>query len=171
MDIEAWLDAIQQIDSTFQGEDGACTKWIQAFGFIEDRQHTHSHRRHEKANASSPHQVRSAFHRRVRAVTYVPLSCQQSVMDTGARIQYNLTRENYAQPRETAGRTSTIIHSGDYLSLPPVPKSVSLLANIEGTSDEHKAAAGMFASIEQVFELETMMRFRDPVLKLSLIHI
>ena len=39
------------------------------------------------------------------------------------------------------------------------------MANIEGTSDEQKAGAAMFASIEQVFELETMMRFRDPVLK------
>ena len=46
-----------------------------------------------------------------------------------------------------------------------MPKSTSLLANIEGTSDEHKAGAAMFASIEQVFELETMMRFRDPVLR------
>ena len=45
-----------------------------------------------------------------------------------------------------------------------MPKSTSLLADIEGASDEHKAGAAMFASIEQVFELETMMRFRDPVL-------
>jgi len=78
---------------------------------------------------------------------------------------YNLKRENYAQPRETAGRISKIIHSGDHLQLPPVPNSASLLANIDGTSDEHKAGAAMFASIEQVFELETMMRFRDPVLR------
>jgi len=79
--------------------------------------------------------------------------------------RYNLKRENYALPRETAGRTSKLILSGDHLQLPPVPKSQSLLADIEGTSDEHKAGAAMFASIEQVFELETMMRFRDPVLR------
>ena len=78
---------------------------------------------------------------------------------------YNLKLENYARPRETAGRISKYILSGDHLQLPPVPKSTSLLANIEGTSDEHKAGAAMFASIEQVFELETMMRFRDPVLR------
>ena len=58
-----------------------------------------------------------------------------------------------------------MIHNGDHLERPPVPKSASLLANIEGTSGEHKAGAAMFASIEPVLELETMMRFRDPVLK------
>ena len=73
--------------------------------------------------------------------------------------------ENYHRPRETSGRVSKKILSGDHLQLPPVPKSASLLADIEGTSDEHKAGAAMFASIEQVFELETMMRFRDPVLR------
>ena len=78
---------------------------------------------------------------------------------------YGLKLENYAQPRETAGRISKIVHSGDHLQLPPVPKSTSLLANIDGTSDEQKAGAAMFASIEQVFELETMMRFHDPVLR------
>ena len=32
-------------------------------------------------------------------------------------------------------------------------------------NDEHKAGAAVFASNEQVFVLETMMRFRDPVVK------
>ena len=79
--------------------------------------------------------------------------------------KYNLTLEDYAKPRETAGRISKLSLSGDHLQLPPVPKSASLHANIEGTNDEHKAGAAMFASIEQVFVLETMMRFHDPVLK------
>ena len=73
--------------------------------------------------------------------------------------------ENYHMPRETSGRVSKKILSGDHLQLPPVPKSASLLADIEGTTDEHKAGAAMFASIEQVFELETMMRFHDPILR------
>ena len=30
-------------------------------------------------------------------------------------------------------------------------------------NDERKAGVAMFASVEQVFELEAMMRFRDPV--------
>ena len=79
--------------------------------------------------------------------------------------RYNLTLEDYAKPRETAGRISKLSLSGDHLQLPPVPKSASLHANIEGTNDEHKAGAAMFASIEQVFVLETMKRFHDPVLK------
>jgi hypothetical protein len=78
--------------------------------------------------------------------------------------RYNLKLEDYARPRETAGRVSKIILSGDHLQLPPVPGSSSLLASLDGTSDEHKAGAAMFANIEQVFVLETMMRFRDPVL-------
>ena len=78
---------------------------------------------------------------------------------------YGLQREAYARPRETAGRVSKKLLTGDHLQLPPVPKSASLLADITGTSDEQKAGAAMFSSIEQVFELETMMRFRDPVLR------
>ncbi|MDO7681295.1 MAG: hypothetical protein MUQ52_02305, partial [Pirellulales bacterium] len=95
-----------------------------------------------------------------------PLYHASCLLWTLAReAKYNLKRENYAQPRETMGRTSKVITSGDHLQLPPVPKSASLLANIDGKSDEHKAGAAMFASIEQVFELETMMRFRDPLLR------
>ena len=81
------------------------------------------------------------------------------------QTRYDLKLQDYAKPRETAGRISKMIMSGDHLQLPPVPKKTQLLANIEGTSDEHKASAAMFASIEQVFELETMMRIHDPVLR------
>ena len=95
-----------------------------------------------------------------------PLYHASNLLWTLAREgRYNLKREDYALPRETASRTSKISHSGDHLQLPPVPKSASLLADIEGTSDEHKAGAAMLASIEQGFELDTMMRFRDPLLK------
>ena len=79
--------------------------------------------------------------------------------------KYNLDLARYHLPREIAGKVSKLVLSGDHLQLPPVPKAASLLADIEGTSDEHKAGAAMFASIEQVFELQTMMRFRDPVLR------
>ena len=60
---------------------------------------------------------------------------------------------------------SFVCLGGDHLQLPPVPKSTSLLASLEETSDEHKAGAAMFANIEHVFILETMMRFTDPVLR------
>ena len=44
----------------------------------------------------------------------------------------------------------------------------SLLVSIDGTSDEHKAGTAMFAGIEKVFLMETMMRVRDPVLRVIL---
>ena len=81
------------------------------------------------------------------------------------QTQYTLVLENYAEPRETAGRVSQYVISGDHLQLPPVPSTQSLLAPTEGTSDEHKAGQGMFAGIERVFLMDTMMLFTDPVLK------
>ena len=78
---------------------------------------------------------------------------------------YGLALEDYARPRETAGRVTKFVLSGDHLQLPPVPMSSSLLAPLEGTSAEQKAGVAMFAGIEQVFLMETMMRFRDPVLR------
>ena len=53
--------------------------------------------------------------------------------------RYKLKMEDYHRTRETSGRLSKKVLSGDHLQLPPVPKSASLLADIEGTSDEHKA--------------------------------
>ena len=79
--------------------------------------------------------------------------------------KYNLDLQDYALPRETAGRVSKYVLSGDHLQLPPVPASQSLLAPIDGTSDEHKAGTAMFAGIENVFLMETMMRFTDPILR------
>ena len=82
--------------------------------------------------------------------------------------RYNLDLGYYARLRETAGCVSKMILSGDNLQLPPVPPYSSLLAPLEGTSDEHNVGAAMFANIDQVFVLETMMRFQDPVLKIFL---
>ena len=52
--------------------------------------------------------------------------------------------------------------------VPPVPRSCSVLAPLDGTSDEQKAGAAMFANIEYCYEMQTMMRFRDPVLRIIL---
>ena len=83
-----------------------------------------------------------------------------------ARAQhYDLVLEDYAKPKELAGRVSFPCLSGDHLQLPPVPKSTSLFAPLAGTNDEHKAGAAMFANVEHVFIMETMMRFRDPCLR------
>ena len=54
--------------------------------------------------------------------------------------------------------------AGDELQLPPVPKEDSLLAPLEGCSDEHKAGVAIFAGMKHVYGLTTTMRFDDPVL-------
>ena len=42
------------------------------------------------------------------------------------------------------GRMSFLLLAGDHLQLPPVPKSSSLLAPLEGTALEHQAGAATF---------------------------
>ena len=94
------------------------------------------------------------------------LSHANNLFWTIARLpRYNLKLEDYAKPRETAGRVSKLTLSGHHLQLPPVPKSTSILPPLEGTTDEHKVGAVMLASIEHVFVLYAMMRFRDPILR------
>jgi len=77
---------------------------------------------------------------------------------------YKLDPTRYAKPNEIMGRISFLALCGDHLQLPPVPKSSGLLAPLENTSDEHKAGASMFNNIQYLFEMETMKRFKDPVL-------
>jgi hypothetical protein len=48
--------------------------------------------------------------------------------------------------------------------LPPVPESSSMLAPLEGTSDEHKVGAKIFRNAELVFQFNTAMRFTDNTL-------
>ena len=53
-----------------------------------------------------------------------------------------------------SGRWRQIINvspSQDHLQLPPVPASSSVLATLEGTSDEHKVGAKIFRNAELVF--------------------
>ena len=54
-----------------------------------------------------------------------------------------------------------LVLGGDELQLPPVPMEASLLAPVEGTSDEHKAGVRLFGSLRQVYRLSTAMRFDD----------
>ena len=78
---------------------------------------------------------------------------------------YLLNLQDYARPGEIAGRVSKMCLMGDHLQLPPVPKETSLLAPLENTNDEHKAGAGIFANVDNVFLMSTMMRFRDECLR------
>ena len=79
--------------------------------------------------------------------------------------RYHLHMAEYARPRHIFGRISFLALCGDHLQLPPVPRSTSLLAPLDGTSDEQKAGAAMFANIDYCYEMQTMMRFRDPILR------
>lgn len=54
-----------------------------------------------------------------------------------------------------------LVLGGDELQLPPVPMGASLLAPVEGTSDEHKAGVRIFGGLKQVYRLSTAMRFDD----------
>ena len=76
---------------------------------------------------------------------------------------YKLAPERYAQPLETWGCLPVVCVAGDELQLPPVPHEASLLAPLEGCSDEHKAGVAIFAGLKHVYRLTTAMRFDDPV--------
>jgi hypothetical protein len=78
--------------------------------------------------------------------------------------QFCLRRQDYALPRERYGRMPLLGYFGDHLQLPPVPKKNSLLAPLDGTSQEHRVGAAIFRQVRYVFQLQQMMRFTDPVL-------
>jgi hypothetical protein len=78
--------------------------------------------------------------------------------------RYKLNIADYARPQEIYGRISFLAVCGDHLALPTVPNTTSLLAPIEGASDEQKLGATMFRNLDYLFEMHTMMRFKDPVL-------
>ncbi len=97
--------------------------------------------------------------------TPAPLFNAGALRATYARQhRYKLNIADYARPQEIYGRISFLAVCGDHLALPPVPKTTSLLAPFEGASDEQKLGAAMFRNLEDLFEMHTMMRFKDPVL-------
>ena len=79
--------------------------------------------------------------------------------------EYSLIRSDYAMPQERFGRTPLVLHFGDHLQLPPVPASGSLLAPLQGRSNEHKAGSAIFCNSRHVYQFHTAMRFTDTVLR------
>ena len=55
-------------------------------------------------------------------------------------------------------------YSQDHLQLPPVPESTSMLAPLEGTSNEYKVGAKIFRNADLVFQFTSAMRFSDETL-------
>jgi hypothetical protein len=78
--------------------------------------------------------------------------------------KFRLRREDYAKPRERAGRVAVMLDSGDHLQLPPVPKKNSLFAPLTNTSQEHRVGSAIFRNAHYVFQMKQMMRFKDAVL-------
>ncbi|CAK9022774.1 unnamed protein product [Durusdinium trenchii] len=83
----------------------------------------------------------------------------------GRQRALGLELHRYAELDESWGRMPVVVISGDELQLPPVPFSHSLLASVDGTSDEHKAGVHLFGQFRYVYRLQTAMRFQDPVLE------
>ena len=77
---------------------------------------------------------------------------------------YNLRPECYALPEQTWGALPVVVIGGDELQLPPVPMESSLLAPLEGSSDEHKAGVAIFGGMKNVYRFTTAMRYDDPEL-------
>ena len=77
-----------------------------------------------------------------------------SLLATYARqAKFRLVREDYALPRERYGRMPLLAYFGDHLQLPPVPKRNSMLAPLEGASQEHRVGAAIFRQARYVFQL------------------
>ena len=64
--------------------------------------------------------------------------------------KFSLNRGHYSSPQERFGRIAFLIYSQDHLQLPPVPASSSMLASLEGTSDEDKVGAKVFRNAERL---------------------
>ena len=68
--------------------------------------------------------------------------------------KFRLRREDYALPRERYGLLPLLAYAGDHLQLTPVPKASSMLAPLEGSSQEHRVGAAIFRRARYVFQLE-----------------
>ena len=83
--------------------------------------------------------------------------------------KHNLNKDVYFKPQERWGRLPVVVYSGDHLQLPPVPASSSMLASLEGTTNEHKVGAKIFRDADLVFEFQQAMRYSDQTL-IDILH-
>ena len=79
----------------------------------------------------------------------------------GRAQRHNLDPTMYMAPQHLLGSMPARILSGDFLKLPPVPPSASLVAKTNIQSYEHKQGVALLASIEHVFDFLNMKRFTD----------
>ena len=85
------------------------------------------------------------------------------------RDLHALRSEDYMRPQETWGRLPAFIACGDFLQLPPVPETSSLLNRRLSSSYEHQQGQALLAGFEHVVDFVEMQRFDDPLL-LEILH-
>ena len=77
---------------------------------------------------------------------------------------YSLRPDQYAQPDQTWGALPVVCVCGDELQLPPVPFESSLLAPLEGVSDEQKAGVAItdiFTGLYSVIAIQAALRHAE----------
>ena len=82
----------------------------------------------------------------------------------GRCLRYNLDATKYMKPAETWGRMPAKILCGDFLQLPPVPQSASLLSPPTNKSYEQQQGRKLLLDMEYVVDFVQMRRFNDPLL-------
>jgi hypothetical protein len=79
----------------------------------------------------------------------------------GRAQRYNLDSTQYMRPQEKWGRMAARILCGDFLQLPPVPASASMVAPPARQSYEHQQGVALLASVPYVIDFVEMKRFDD----------
>ena len=67
-------------------------------------------------------------------------------------------------PQEPCGRLAVVVYFGDHLQLPLVPATSSMLAFLDGTTNEHLVGSRIFRDEASVFEFFKCNRFIDQTL-------
>ena len=78
--------------------------------------------------------------------------------------RHNFPTTTYMRPQDSWGRVFAKILCGDFLQLPPVPPSASLLAEHKRKSYEHQQGYALLAGVEYVVDFVMMQRFDDSLL-------
>ena len=129
------------------------------------RTHSLSLTAQARKKLSVTHEEAGALHIDEYSMLQAELNHAASLRTTYAREhRYDLDKNIYFRPSERYGRIAILAFSGDHLQLPPVPATSSVLAPIEGVSDEHKTGAKIFRDATHVFQFKEAMRFTDPQL-------
>jgi len=79
----------------------------------------------------------------------------------GRAQRHNLDSTQYMRPQEKWGRMPARILCGDFLQLPPVPATASMLAPPGRHSYEHHQGVALLASVPYVIDFVEMKRFED----------